>query len=188
MATLRKKQPTPAQSAVIDAPHTPAAARPTRSYAGGKVTVCSKLPMALELQLSEPMPTQMRYKQEVWVETVYVKSGPIVVIQGTSYPIGAPPEGVVWPERPQMTNGYAMTHGVDADFWEKWKEQNKTTDMVRNKMVFAQEDLEDAKAEAAENRSRDSGFGPIKPDSDKRMPKKVRVNPMNRPAEAELTE
>jgi hypothetical protein len=144
--------------------------------------VCSKLPFALELQLSVATKVRMRYKQEAWDEEVFAKDGPIVVIQGTNYPIGAPPEGVVWPDRPQMAAGYALTFGVDADFFEQWLEQNKLTDMVRNKMVFAQEKVEDAKAEAVENKSRDSGFGPLRPDNDKRMPKKVRVNPMNRPA------
>lgn len=180
-----KKQPTPAQSAVINAPHKPAAARPTRSYAGGKVTVCSKLPFALELQLCEPANVQMRYKQESWVEQVWNKAGPVVVVQGTNYPIGSPPEGTVWPDRPQMAGGYALTFGVDADFFERWLEQNATTDMVKNKMIFARENAEDAKAEAVENRSRDSGFGPLKVDSDKRMPKKTRVNPMQQPAGAD---
>jgi hypothetical protein len=186
MATPKRKQPTPAAKSVIDAPHVPPAARPTRSYAGGKVTVCSKLPFALELQLCEPTQVQMRYKQEAWFEQVFAKTGPVVVIQGTNYPIGAPPEGVVWPERPTMAGGYALTFGVDADFFEVWLEQNKTTDMVKNKMIFAQEKVDDAKAEAVENKSRDSGFGPLRPDNDKRMPKKTRVNPMSRPAEDAL--
>src|ERR1700681_1935653 len=185
MATPKKKQPTPAEISVVTAPHKPAAAQPTRSYAGGKVTVCSKLPFALELQLSEPTKVKMRYKQESWDEQVFAKTGPIVVIQGNNYPIGAPPEGAVWPDRPQIVGGYALTFGVDADFFEAWLEQNKTPDMVRNKMVFAQEKVEDAKAEAIENKSRDSGFGPLKPDSDKRMPKKTRVNPMQQPAGAD---
>ena len=182
MATPKKKQPTPAEIGVVTAPHKPAAARPTRSYAGGKVVVCSKLPFALELQLCEPANIQMRYKQESWVEQVWNKTGPIVVLQGTNYPIGAPPEGVVWPDRPQMASGCALTFGVDADFFEQWLEQNKNSDYVKNKMIFAQEKIEDAKAEAAENKSRDSGFGPLRPDNDKRMPKKTRTNPMNQPA------
>ena len=141
--------------------------------------------MALELQLCQPVPTQMRYKQESWVETVFMKTGPIVVIQGNNYPIGAPPEGVVWPERPQMAGGYAMTHGVDADFFEQWLEQNAGSEVVKNKLIFAQEKVEDAKAEAVEHKSRDSGFGPLRPDNDKRMPKKTRVNPMQQPAGAD---
>ena len=37
MATPKKKQPTPAEAAILAATHKPTAAKPTRSYAGVKV-------------------------------------------------------------------------------------------------------------------------------------------------------
>jgi hypothetical protein len=188
MPAPQKKQPTAAEAAVLAAPHKPTPGQGSKSYAGDKVTVCSKLPFALEIQRCEKRPQRMTHRGEAWIEEVAYKVGPIAVIAGNNYPVGAPPEGTVWPDRPQMANGFAMTFGVDRDLWESWLEDNKENPFVKNGLIFAQPSVDDAKAQARDNRDRDSGLGPLKPDTDRRMPKKFRPNPMGRPAaDAELT-
>ena len=180
MATPQRKQPTPAEKAVIGAQHKPTAGQGSKSYAGEKVTVCSKLPFALEIQRCATRQQRVTHRGEAWNEPVSYKVGPVAIIAGNNYPIGAPPEGTVWPDRPQMANGFAMTFGVDRDLWEAWLEQNAENSFVKNGLIFAQPKVDDAKAQACDNRDRDSGLGPLKPDTDRRMPKKLRPNPMER--------
>ena len=190
MATPQQsKKPTAAEKAVIAAPHKPTPGQGSRSYAGDKVTVCSKLPFALEIQRCAVRQQRVTHRGEVWNEPVSYKVGPVAVIAGNNYPIGAPPEGTVWPDRPQMANGFAMTFGVDRDLWEAWLADNAENPFVKNGLVFAKPGVDDAKAQARDNRDRDSGLGPLKPDTDRRMPKKLRPNPMERQtaAAAELT-
>lgn len=171
-----------AAQAVLDAPQKPAASTPARNRAGGTVYVFSKLEMALELQRCEERTTRMRYKQETWVEPVMVRVGPVFVVAGTNYPIGAPPPDVIWPERPQMVGGYAVTKGCPKDFWESWLKQHDQDPMVVNCLIFAEEKLENGVAKARENRSRFTGLGPLQRGRDKdgnetivdpRQPKKV---------------
>ena len=181
MAAPQKKQPTAAEKAVIAAPHKPTPGQGSKSYAGDKVTVCSKLPFALEIQRCATRQQRVTHRGEAWNEPVSYKVGPVAVIAGNNYPIGAPPEGTVWPDRPQMANGFAMTFGVDRDLWEAWLEQNAENSFVKNGLIFAQPKVDDAKAQARDNRDRDSGLGPLKPDTDRRMPKKLRTNPMEQP-------
>ena len=40
---------------------------------------------------------------------------------------------------PRIIGGYAVTRGVDADFWSRWLEQNATSDLVKSRLVFAAE-------------------------------------------------
>lgn len=178
-------QQTPA-SAKAPPPLTPKAAvsKVKPGHAGGKVIVASKLPMALELQLEVKTTTMHRYKGEVWPEEVYAKQGDIFTIAGTAYPVGAPPEGVEWADRPKMIAGYALTYNVDAEFWEKWLEQKGDTPMVKNRLIFAFPDEASVRAECKNNREVDSFLGPIKHSRDKdgnpqiddpRNPKKLRA-------------
>lgn len=150
-----------AAAPVVNAPKKPTAASKPRGHAGGKVFVFSKLEMALELQLCVEKMQPVRYKQEVWQEPTFVREGPVVTIVGTNYPIGAPPPDVIWPERPTMKFGYAVTPGVDQDFWESWIEQHKNDPMVKNSLIFAEEKIEDGWARARENKSRFTGLGPL---------------------------
>ena len=186
MATPQKKQLTAAEKAVLGAPQKPTPGQGSKSYAGDKVTVCSKLPFALEIQRCETRQQRVTHRGEAWNEPVSFKVGPVATIAGNNYPIGAPPEGTVWPDRPQMANGFAMTFGVDRDLWESWLADNQENPFVKDGLVFAQPKVDDAKAQARDNRERDSGLGPLKPDTDRRMPKKIssRTPAFNATAEA----
>jgi hypothetical protein len=139
--------------------------------AGAKVTVASRLPMRFEMQTCKKRIEQRRHQNQCWREEIYFKDGPMHVINGTAYPNGTVPEG--FPPRPEMVAGYALTHGVDAYLYDAWAIENKDTDMLRNKLVFAFEKLDSTKGMAKDCKDLDSGLGPLVPDTDRRMPKKM---------------
>ena len=139
---------------------------------GATVTVASKLPMKLELQCCSKRTLQRRAQGVVWQEVEYYKSGPAVVIEGTSYPVGTPPPNM--PPRPRMESGYALTFGVSKDLWDQWLLENKDSAVVKNKLVFAYEKADSVKGQAKDGKDLDSGLGPLRPDdNDRRMQKKV---------------
>lgn len=86
-------------------------------------------------------------------------------IHGTAVPHGLAPRCLI-------VGGYAMTPGIPKDFMAAWLEQNKGLDLVRNKLIIAREDPEDAAAEARDLRDVRSGLEPISPGNDPRIPKK----------------
>jgi hypothetical protein len=137
------------------------------------VTVASKMPMNIELQLCAPRTARVTGQFGSVEETVFIKHGAVHVIRGTAYPELKPPKG--FPKRPDMIEdekgGYALTPGVPAEFWEKWLEENRDTEMVQNGMIKAQSDLDSLAADAAEHADRDSGLGALNPDGDRRNPK-----------------
>lgn len=168
-----------------------------KSYAGEKITIASKLPMALQLQLCAPRTEERKERATTWNETVYFKVGPVVVINGTAFPNADIPENM---ERPQMIGGCALTSGVDRDWWEQWLEQNKTAPFIQSGLVFAQPTIDGIRGQAKEHLKLDSMLGPIKHGKDKdgnpiitdtRMPKKMSAasalrGSMKQPEDAEL--
>lgn len=137
------------------------------------VTVASKLPMDLEIQLCKPTTANITGQFGSVKETVHVKTGQMYRIRGTAYPVNVAPKG--FPRAPEMiedeNGGYALTKNIPADFWDEWVKQNAETEMVQNGIIKAQADLDDLAADAAEHAHRDSGLGPLNPDSDRRAPK-----------------
>lgn len=145
-----------------------------RGQAGAKVTVASKLPMAIILQNYRPETREFKHQGSVWNETVHVNDGgPFAVIAGTAYPNGPAPDGMELPERPQMIAGYAITNNIDKDKWDRWLEANKSTPMVKNKLVFAYPTIDGVRGVAKENRDVTSGLQALNPTDDKRLPKKT---------------
>jgi hypothetical protein len=71
-----------------------------------------------------------------------------------------------------IAGGYALTYNVDADLWASWLAANKDTDMVRNELIFAQEKLANASAQAKANEPRKTGLEPLNPAGDSRAPKR----------------
>lgn len=123
----------------------------------GTVTVASKLPFPLKLQLQQSYEvTEEVFGGGVRKKTRWQKVGKEVVIQGCSYDRGKPHEK-------QIVGGAALTHGVDADFWNAWLEQHKTYSPVVNGLIFAQAKPADAISEAKEMAELKSGFEPTDP-------------------------
>lgn len=158
---------------------TAAESRVEKSRSGEKVTVASKMPMALILKLYRMETVTRRRDGTSWDETVAVEDGgAFAIIAGTSYPNGPPPEGVELPDRPQTIAGYALTHNVSKDKWDRWLEANKDTKMVKNHLIFAYPSLDGVRGEAREHKKAQSGLQAINPNDDPRMPKKVGRKPL----------
>ena len=137
------------------------------------VTVASKLPMDIEIQLCRETTAAVTGQFGSVKETINVKTGRMYYIRGTAYPVGQPPKG--FPKAPNMIDaGYALTSGIPADFWAEWLRQNQDTEMVRNGLIKAAATQHDVEAKAAEHADVQSGLQPLDPDGDPRNPK-----PMN---------
>lgn len=138
----------------------------------GQVVVACKLPHGLILRNFEmvdvPVPVLgggLRTVQEAR------QKGGRVEIHGNAIPVQRDPER----DYPQIVGGYALTYGVDADFWEAWLKANETSAIVKNRLVFAFEKVADTRAAAKENAGLKSGLEPLLKDGDPRMPHRAKV-------------
>lgn len=133
------------------------------------VTVACKFPPGLILQLQKPTTIQVPLMGGGFREVQeFHRVGDPVYIRGPAEAQGTVPKGYI---RPQIESGYAMTHGVDAAFFEEWLKQNAGTDLVRNKVVLAAPAGSEISAQARDNEARVTGFEPVNPDGDWRVPK-----------------
>lgn len=124
-------------------------------------TVACKIPNGLILELyemvegTESAPAGSRKVKKA------VPTGPRVHIRGPALPVG-----VRLPKNaPAIAGGYALTPGVDADFFAKWMEQHKDADVVKNNLIFAHEQPAHAQAKAEEQEAVESGMEPIDPEN-----------------------
>ncbi len=76
-------------------------------------------------------------------------------LRGPALRFGAQPRFII-------AGGYAITP-IDADFWEKWVEQNKGSSLIDNKLIFAMDTQHAAEQEALNSADVKSGFEPIDP-------------------------
>jgi len=78
------------------------------------------------------------------------------------------------PDQPMAARGssYAVTHGVDKDFFEKWLVQNKDHDAVKNKLIFASEKQDTVRGMMNEFKGTRSGLEPVDPNN---LPKNVQT-------------
>jgi hypothetical protein len=100
----------------------------------GTVTVACRYPPGLHLEL---------------------KGHPRITVRGPS---------VAWGDPPHAIGGFAMTHGVDADFMAAWLTANKELDMVKKNLIFTCPKPADAAAAATDLREAKSGLEPLDPD------------------------
>jgi hypothetical protein len=160
-ATQKAKTPTPP----------PKAKAPPASKGRAYVIVCSKLPHDLELQCQELREREVPGRYGTQTEKAYQVAGDVHYIRGTSYPSGGQiPAG--YPDKPQMADGYALTYKIPADFWARWSEQNKDTLLIKNRIIFARDDVDSVYDNAADNRDVNSGLGPLV-ENDRRNPKPI---------------
>lgn len=128
------------------------------------VVVASKLPMTIELQLCRPETKAVSGRFGTEKETVHVKHGKAWWIRGTSRPNGTLPKGYRLPD--VVDGGAALTPNVDADFFEQWLEQNRDTEIVRNRMIFAHASRDHVEGMAADHAAELSGLDAINPEQD----------------------
>lgn len=160
------------------------------------VTVACKVPCGVEIYLNR----KEEYDEETMTgsrrKVRWVPTGKATIIRGPAQPNGQAPRGYV---RPNIVGEYALTPGVDADWFEEWMSQNSKNPLVTGGMIYAL-GKDKIRGWAKENEKRTSGLEPINPEGDYRMPKslqpavgKIEPTPemkerMEREAEAELDE
>ncbi len=148
------------------------------SSAGEKVVVGCKIGVAyLDLQLCKEVEVYENTQTGARLVKRFDRIGNVVRLRGTAYPRGTPPEG--YPEKPMIVDGAALNFGIDKDFWDAWKEQNKLNPIVMNGFVFAHVNIDHVRGQAKETAEQKSGLDPVNPKGDKRMPKSTRSDVSN---------
>lgn len=124
---------------------------------GGKITVGCKLPNGLILRLFR-MSDRVENVAGGGTRTFKIAEqvADHVVIKGNKLPFGEAPEY-------QIIGNYALTIGVDADFFAEWMKQNADHEAVKQGLIFAATNQSDAIDIAKDNRERKSGLEPIVP-------------------------
>lgn len=128
---------------------------PKPSSAGEKVTVACKIPNGMVLQLYdmenrvEPSPGGPK------TVPVAVKRDAPVKVRGPALPFG------VFPRSFQIESGYALTPGVDREFFEEWLKQHADSDAVLNHLIFAETTEDRARGKAREMAAMRSGMEPL---------------------------
>lgn len=69
--------------------------------------------------------------------------------------------------------GFALTHGIDAEFFAEWLEQNRTLEAVKNGLIFAHAQQASVVAKARDGENIRSGLEPIDPENPGRTGLKV---------------
>lgn len=132
----------------------------TVSRSSSTVTVACKVAVAwIDLELCEERTVSENTQTGPRDIKVWARTGRMVRIRGTAYPRGEPPEG--FPDKPSMASGCALTAGVPRDFWEQWSHQHRLSPLIKNGMIFADENLAEVKAIAAEQKGKLSGLEPV---------------------------
>lgn len=122
------------------------------------VTVACKLPMGMILHLQEAFKETEQTPNGIREVTRHRKIGDGIHVAGPSMPVGVPN-----PPRKAIVGGYALTRGVDAEFWAKWLKQNEGAAYVVNKIIFAMPTRDEAETVAEEHESVLSGLEPLNP-------------------------
>ena len=121
------------------------------------VTVGCKLPHGLVLQLQQGYQATIEGPQGSQRQvTKYTKAGKEVVIKGNAIPAGEAHDKTI-------VGGFALTYGVDAEFFAEWMLQHSEFPAVVNGLIFAHEKPQVAEGEAKNARDIVSGLEPINP-------------------------
>lgn len=135
------------------------------------VTVTCKVPNGLILRV---FTMQDGFEQVVGggsrkIKTAVLAADP-VRIAGPSTPLN---------ERPKVDvfGGYALTPGINAEFFAEWLKQNADHDAVRNNLIFAEPKSDSAASHAKEYVSQRSGLEPLNPEKRLQDGKMVPVDP-----------
>lgn len=134
----------------------------------GTVTVASKLPFPLRLQLqkanvvTEEIPGIGIRERKRWNAV-----GDSIIINGCAVDRERPSEK-------QVVAGAALTFGVDAEFWGEWEAWAKENfEPYKRGLIFANEKQASVISEAKELADEKSGFEPADP---KNLPDEFKAN------------
>lgn len=130
----------------------------------GTVTVACKIPNGLRLRVFKETKVQEPVMGGGTKEVPrFDQDGPEVVVRGPAVPFGQTLQFAA--------SGYALTT-VDAEFWAKWREQNKDHDAVKNGLIFASAKSDEVRGIAREREGTRSGLEPLQQRDDPRTPRK----------------
>jgi hypothetical protein len=130
---------------------------PQPGHAGAKVTVACKLPHGLLLRVFD-WETRSEPVLGGGIRDVKVAAArpEMVRVRGNAVPFGVVPRWAI-------EDGFALTPGVDKEFFDLWMEQNRNHAAVRAGLIFAFEKHEDAASEARNRASLKSGMEQLDP-------------------------
>lgn len=119
----------------------------------GTVTIGCKLPSGVHLNIFTMEDSQEPIMGGGWRVIKKASFAGRVTIKGVGRRV----------DDPRVVGGYALTPNVDADVWAEWLKQNKDSDLVKNRMVFAHVKQAEAEAQARDQQSLRSGLEPVDP-------------------------
>lgn len=118
-----------------------------------KVTVACKLPHGLRLRLFKMVDgTENVSGNNVRTIKHAEQIGDDVVIKGVAVEFG---------KEKALTGGYALTTGVDKEFFEEWLKQNASHEAVKNHMIFAAGSRDAVEGKAEDHAKDKSGLEPL---------------------------
>lgn len=130
----------------------------------GTVTVACKIPNGLRLRVFKETKVQEPVMGGGTKEVPrFDQDGPEVVVRGPAVAFGQTLQFAA--------SGYALTT-IDAEFWAKWREQNKEHDAVKNGLIFASAKSDEVRGIAREREAVRSGLEPLQQRDDPRTPRK----------------
>jgi hypothetical protein len=133
----------------------------------GVITVACSIPNGLVLRVFDKVEKQEPVLGGGIRKTTEAVARPqMVLIHGPGRAIGEDPKAPI-------SNGYALTHNVDADFFAEWMKQNAQHEAVKNQLIFASDKPDTVSGMSAERAKIKSGLQPIEPDNDARIPRGV---------------
>ncbi len=136
------------------------------------VTVACKFATGIVLQLCRKVDYVEETQAGGRINRVrYDKVGDAITVRGPAAPNGQIPKGY---RRPEVEGGFALTHGVDADFFEEWMRQNADLPLVKGGFIFAHASRDHAIGQAQDKADLLTGYEPLVPDQDPRAPKPLR--------------
>ncbi len=125
----------------------------------GTVSVASKLPHGLRLQLQRPVVVNEAVmgggSREV---TRYEHYGDVVILKGAAVTPALGGEH-------RIEGGFAITTGVDADFFGEWMKQNAEHPAVKQGFIYASAKHPDVIDHAKAGKDELSGFEPTDPNN-----------------------
>jgi hypothetical protein len=116
---------------------------------GDTVVVGNKLTHTLSLQLHEMVEqTEPNSGRTIKVAR---RIGDPVVIRGSAVKHNTSAEFPI-------VGGYALTFGIDKDFWDRWTAENADLDILKKGLVFAQDNNSRTEGQAREQKDLRTGF------------------------------
>lgn len=143
MAAPKKDLPAHVKAAIAALPET------------GTVTIACKLPNGLIMRLFEMQDTEelVMGGGVRSVKKAFLADHPPVKLNGCAAPFGSPI---------LLVGGYALTRNVDVQFYAEWLRQNWDSDLIKNRIIFAQEKEDSLVGQATEQEEILSGLQPLR--------------------------